>query len=373
MDGDELTDATAALLRELLGTLDAFAWAQRRLHPPWAGRLAEAMAPLQDPLDAALGRVRALEWPAGVREDGERLEGAAALALDALERFAAAAADPMPAFGLYRAMRRHLLAVETLYPLWPALAPVNRFFLEEGARGEAALLDRLLAGAERQAALAAGGGAPVGIFADGNERGERGGFSLYVPEHWDDSRRWPLVVALHGGSGHGADFLWTWLREARSRGVLLLAPSSVDDTWSLFAPEVDGARLESLVERVAETWNVDRARILLTGISDGATFSLCYGLRSGTPFTHLAPISGVLAPLDPRERAGAAGKPVYLVHGALDWMFPVATARLAQRELERWGAQVTYREIADLSHTYPREENARILEWLDPALALSRP
>jgi phospholipase/carboxylesterase len=213
----------------------------------------------------------------------------------------------------------------------------------------------------------------VGIFADGNERGERGGLSLYVPEHWDHDRRWPLVVALHGGSGHGADFLWTWLREARSRGVLLLAPSSVDDTWSLFAPEVDGARLESLVERVAETWNVDRARILLTGISDGATFSLCYGLRSGTPFTHLAPISGVLAPLDPRERAGAAGKPVYLVHGALDWMFPVATARLAQRELERWGAQVTYREIADLSHTYPREENARILEWLDPALALSKP
>ena len=28
------------------------------------------------------------------------------------------------------------------------------------------------------------------------------------------------------------------------------------------------------------------------------------------------------------------------------------------------GAAVTYREIEDLSHTYPREENARILDWL---------
>ena len=27
------------------------------------------------------------------------------------------------------------------------------------------------------------------------------------------------------------------------------------------------------------------------------------------------------------------------------------------------GARVVYRELADLSHTYPREENARILEW----------
>jgi phospholipase/carboxylesterase len=124
-----------------------------------------------------------------------------------------------------------------------------------------------------------------------------------------------------------------------------------------------------MVEHVVSAWNVDRSRVLLTGISDGATFSLCYGLREGTPFTHLAPISGVLAPLDPHDRAGAADKPIYLVHGALDWMFPVAIARMAHRELERWGAKVTYREIEDLSHTYPREENARILEWMDPALA----
>jgi phospholipase/carboxylesterase len=138
----------------------------------------------------------------------------------------------------------------------------------------------------------------------------------------------------------------------------------VDHTWSLLMPALDGDRLAALVEQVAATWNVDRSRVLLTGISDGATFSLCYGLREGTPFTHLAPISGVLAPLDPRERAGATGKPIYLVHGALDWMFPVAIARMAHRELERWGAEVTYRELEDLSHTYPREENARILEWM---------
>ena len=45
-------------------------------------------------------------------------------------------------------------------------------------------------------------------------------------------------------------------------------------------------------------------------------------------------------------------------------MFPVAIARMAQKELERWGARVTYRELEDLSHTYPREENARILDWM---------
>jgi phospholipase/carboxylesterase len=60
----------------------------------------------------------------------------------------------------------------------------------------------------------------------------------------------------------------------------------------------------------------------------------------------------------------ARGRPIYLVHGALDWMFPVQTARMARAALETAGAQVVYREIEDLSHTYPRDENPRILDWL---------
>ena len=58
------------------------------------------------------------------------------------------------------------------------------------------------------------------------------------------------------------------------------------------------------------------------------------------------------------------GLPIYLVHGALDWMFPVEIARQAHRTLQAAGANVVYREIDDLSHTYPREINAPMLDWL---------
>ncbi len=51
-------------------------------------------------------------------------------------------------------------------------------------------------------------------------------------------------------------------------------------------------------------------------------------------------------------------------------MFPVSLARMARDEFEKAGAALVYREIADLSHTYAREENARILEWFDPSLSL---
>jgi phospholipase/carboxylesterase len=45
-------------------------------------------------------------------------------------------------------------------------------------------------------------------------------------------------------------------------------------------------------------------------------------------------------------------------------MFPVQVARQTHELLSAAGASVTYRELADLSHCYPREMNPAILKWL---------
>ena len=94
--------------------------------------------------------------------------------------------------------------------------------------------------------------------------------------------------------------------------------------------------------------------------------------KENVPFTHLAPISGVLHPLNFAigNIDRARDKPIQLIHGALDWMFPVSLAQEAATILEDAGAEITYHEIEDLSHTYPRDENDRILTWFDPGLAL---
>ena len=187
-----------------------------------------------------------------------------------------------------------------------------------------------------------------------------------MPERCDGKTPLPLVVALHGGFGHGRDFVWTWLREARSRQFLVLAPSSRGTTWSLDAPPVDLRMLHSLVESVCARWPVDRRRLLLTGLSDGATFTLLAGLAPDSPFSHLAPVSGVLHPANfaNGNLTRAEGRRVRICHGALDWLFPATLARLARDELARAGADVELHEIADLSHAYPREQNDEILRWL---------
>jgi phospholipase/carboxylesterase len=186
-----------------------------------------------------------------------------------------------------------------------------------------------------------------------------------VPEYHDPANPMPLVVALHGGSGNGGAFLWSWVREARTRGFVLLAPTAVGTTWSLMEAEIDGPNIGEMVEQVASQWPIDRARTLLTGMSDGGTFTYVLGLRGDCRFTHLAPIAAAFHPMligfaDARRMRGL---PIHIVHGAQDWMFSAQLARTAEQVLSEAGADVVYREIADLSHTYPRDENAHILDW----------
>lgn len=174
-------------------------------------------------------------------------------------------------------------------------------------------------------------------------------------------------MALHGGSGNGRAFLWSWLRDSRSLGAILVAPTATGQTWALTGDDTDTPNLMRMLETVCGRWTIDASRMLLTGMSDGGTFCYVSGLDGASPFTHLAPVSATFHPLmaEMADATRLQGLPIFITHGKLDWMFPVQTARQTQAALAAAGADVTYREIDDLSHTYPREVNAELLQWLN--------
>jgi phospholipase/carboxylesterase len=201
--------------------------------------------------------------------------------------------------------------------------------------------------------------------------GHHGGFSVYVPEQYDAARTWPVIVALHGGAGNGRDFLWTWVRDAKARGYIVVAPTAVGSTWD----ERDASGLLEILDWLAARVHVAADRVLLTGLSDGGTFTLVYGLAHPERFRALAPLCGVFHPINAANGnlARARGVPIYLVHGARDFLFPVAYAHMTRDVLTEAGADLHYRELPDLSHTYPRSENGAILSWFEAHCDRARP
>ncbi len=363
---EELTAAIDALVPSLLEGLDVLGQAGRHLHPPRLPQLADEIAVFGDQLAGAIADAESLA--AGLTGEEERavigqvLE-AASLAARAFAGIAAAVLDDNPTIAAYRSLGHATRAGAALYPLTHLLPEVSRWFLDPELPADAAdeLVERLAAGQLVQ-------DGKRGVLHAANDREQRGGFSLYVPETYDGSPL-PLVIAMHGGMGHGRSFLWSWVRAARTAGAIVLSPTSVGDTWGLMQPEPDLTNLDSMLRFVAERWAVDAERVLLTGMSDGGTFSYVAGLQP--PFaqlapTHLAPCAASFHPmlLGFADAERLAGLPIYLVHGALDWMFPIDVARTADETLRAVGAAVTYREIPDLSHTYPAEENPKMLRWL---------
>jgi len=354
MDKARLDDLVA-LLPPLLRSLDGLGFVARHLHPPDFAAVLEAVGTPEAALRDALPRLA--DWPEALSPVATQLRIAAEAVLAAFEGLRAAPGEADSLRTVFRALRQLPRAQEALYPL-SGLARVHEFFLDPTVREDAELRARFAQAGKRD---------DIGVLHAENSFRDRGGFSLYVPEYYTPDRAWPLVVALHGGTGHGRAFLWSWLRDARSRGAILVAPTAIGPTWALMGEDPDTPNLARILAFVRERWHVDPARLLLTGLSDGGTFCYVSGLEPGSPFTHLAPVAASFHPLMAQvaDAERLRGLPIHITHGVLDWMFPVEVARRAQQALTAAGARVTYREIDDLSHCYPREENAAMLDWLN--------
>ena len=246
-------------------------------------------------------------------------------------------------------------ALYLLYEMRAHLPALQPYWLTTTALAAAVTLDARTANPET----------PVGLVQ--NPRTEkRGAYSLYVPENYSPQQNWPLIVCLHGGYGQGNEYIWTWLRPAKSNGYILLSPKSIGPTWSVLQPPLDIRSIQAMITEVCETYNVDRTRVYLSGLSDGGTFSYIFGLASAELFAGIAPIAGDFHPMmDPllRQKKGI-DTPLLVIHGVHDKIFPIETARQACQLFERLGYKVTYRELPDWGHAYPYKINQQIvLPW----------
>jgi phospholipase/carboxylesterase len=246
-------------------------------------------------------------------------------------------------------------ALSLLYDLREHLAPLQSYWLTPAALSSQSALEARTPGLE----VAVG-------FIQKPRTDQRGEYSLYVPENYTSDRTWPLIVCLHGGYGQGNEYIWTWLRPAKSNGYLLLSPKSAGPTWSVLNPPLDIRSIQAMLTEVGETYQIDRSRVYLTGLSDGGTFAYLLGLSCSDLFAGIAPIAGDFHPMmDPLLRQGKGKEtPLLVVHGGKDPIFPIESIRQAWALFKRLGYNVTAHELPDWGHAYPYTINEQIvLPW----------
>jgi len=188
-------------------------------------------------------------------------------------------------------------------------------------------------------------------------------YHLTSPRQTDESTPPPAAVLLHGNAGTGMEIIndTKWDGIARDKGWVLIAPTSPGQTWGEDAHQVILASLSDAAGRV----RFDRARVLLTGRSDGATWCYNVGLRYPDVFQAIAPASGTFWPM--ARLYVYRSKPVaaYIYHSINDHIFPVAQARSAAETLRSAGHAVKYFEDGAGGHEYSPQQARRIAEWFE--------
>ena len=185
---------------------------------------------------------------------------------------------------------------------------------------------------------------------------------LYIPKGYKAGVATPLVVMFHGAgsSGLGTSYCFPLADEF---GFIVLAPDSRSElTWDLvlgqYGPDVEF--LQDAFRQTMSRCTIDRQRLTVGGHSDGASYSLSFGIGAGDVFGHVIAMSpGVLSPV------AARGKPkIFISHGVSDTTMPIDdTSRKFVPRLKGLGYDVTYREYEG-GHGAPAPVVREAFEWV---------
>ena len=115
---------------------------------------------------------------------------------------------------------------------------------------------------------------------------------VYVPPTYDPARPAPLLLALHGSGGRGAEMVPMWRAVADELGMLVVAPTEAgaNEGYSFSREERDDVFV--VLRWARRRFNVDENRVHLTGVSRGGHLTWDVALRHPTTWASIAPMIG---------------------------------------------------------------------------------
>ena len=178
------------------------------------------------------------------------------------------------------------------------------------------------------------------IIYDGRTRT----YLLHIPPQYDDSKSFPLVIALHGGGGNSKNMMEKtgFNNLSDEKGFIVVYPDGVGRfknrllTWNAgyccgYALDNnidDVGFIRALIENLQENFNIDLKRIYITGHSNGGMMTYRLGAELSDIIAAIAPVAGTIGGKETENSSlYIIPEPIYPVsvialHGLLDEHVP---------------------------------------------------
>jgi len=129
----------------------------------------------------------------------------------------------------------------------------------------------------------------------------------YIPSSYDESKEYPLIVGMHGGSNDAAAFVGDsmWHNAAEKYGLIIVFPNAFPSAYSAFNwiptpvwnqgipaptdPADDVTFIKEVITRTKQNYSIDASRVYATGHSSGGGMTWRLGLVAPEYFTAIAP------------------------------------------------------------------------------------
>jgi len=223
-------------------------------------------------------------------------------------------------------------------------------------------------------------------------RGVEYRYAVYVPRDWNPARRWPVIVALHGGGTYGTDSL-SPTEGALGRAIrmypdrypaIVVFPHAHADGLGWQGPNGEAALKE--MRQALKQFHGDSSRLYLTGFSAGGNGAWWLAYHHPREFAAAVIVCGfmksfvgheshmIYPPIAPATAddpyaavaAGVGHLPVWLVHGDADQRVPVEESRHMFAALKAAGNDVHLTELPGVGHPAwdPAYQNPDVAAWL---------
>ncbi len=178
-------------------------------------------------------------------------------------------------------------------------------------------------------------------------------FRVIAPDNSDTTPK-PLFVDLHGASGGNPDahkFTSCYIEPGLSSlNTYVIVPNGGTRLWHHPANQ---QLVLALTNWALKYWNVDPAKVVVTGYSNGGNGSWFFAETQSSLFSAAIPMASSYNTLDTSGNARKIDTPLYVIHGENDELFPLADTEAWVQATADVGTDVQLVVASGLTHTEP--------------------